>query len=130
MSLREGHHVMMQRYMRQHCADRYWSHAHLGEHSSWRELTMGTFTKESNTYFVRGPVCRWNIQKMRSESNEYVRRTTGFFTNSWRIAIALGSFFDEHGTEVWEINWMSPEVQTTLLNTEYGHILRCRRILV
>ena len=40
MSLREGLHVMMQCYMRQHFADRYWLHEHPGGHASWRELTM------------------------------------------------------------------------------------------
>ena len=78
---------------------------------------MSKFTKESTTYFVKGPVCRWNVQKMRSESSEYVLKTTGFFTNSWRIKIALESYFEEHAQEVWERNWMNPEMQTTLLNT-------------
>ena len=36
---------------------------------------------------------------------------------SWRIKIALESFFEEHAQEVWEINWMNPEMQTSLLNT-------------
>ena len=36
---------------------------------------MRKFTKESTTYFVKGPVCRWNVQKMRSESSEYVLKT-------------------------------------------------------
>ena len=78
---------------------------------------MMKFKKESTTYFVKGPVCRWNTQKMRSESSEYVRNTTGFFTNSWRIRIALGSYFEEHAPDVWERNWMNLEMQTTLLNT-------------
>ena len=78
---------------------------------------MRKFTKESTTYFVKGPKCKWNIQKVRSESSEYVRKTTGFFTNSWRIKIALESYFEEHAQEVWERNWMNPEMQTTLLNT-------------
>ena len=117
MSLREGLHVMMQCYMRQHFADRYWLHEHPGRHASWREPTMRKFTKESTTHFVKGPECRWNAQKMRSESSEYVRKTTGFFTNSWRIKIALESYFEEHAQEVSERNWMNPEMQTTLLNT-------------
>ena len=100
MSLREGLHVMMQCYRRQHLADRYWLHEHPGGHASWREPTMRKFTKESATYFVKGPVCRWNVQKMRSESSEYVRKITGFFTNSWRIKIALESYFEEHAQEV------------------------------
>ena len=39
------------------------------------------------------------------------------FTNSWRIKLALESFCEEHAQEVWERNWMNPEMQTTLLNT-------------
>ena len=92
MSLREGLHVMMQCYMRRRFADRYWLHEHPGGHASWRELMMRKCTKESTTYFVKGPVCRWNVQKMRSESSEYVRKTTRLFTNSWRIQIALKSY--------------------------------------
>ena len=41
----------------------------------------------------------------------------GFFKNSWRIKLALESFFEEHAQEVWERNWMNLEMQTTLLNT-------------
>ena len=64
MPLREGLYVMMQCYMRQHFDDRYWLHEHPGGHASWREPAMRKFTKESTTYFVKGPVCRWNVQKM------------------------------------------------------------------
>ena len=117
MSLREGLRVMMQCCMRQHLADRCWLHEHLGGRSSWKESTRMKFTKESTTYFVKGLVCRWNVQKMRSESSEYVRKTMGFFTNGWRIKIALESYFEEHAHEVWERSWMNPEMQTTLLNT-------------
>ena len=73
--------------------------------------------KESTTYCVKGRVCRRNVQKMRSESSEYKRKTTGLFTNSWRINIAFESYFEEHAQEVWERNWMNREMQTTLLNT-------------
>ena len=72
MSPCEVLHVMMQCYMRQHFADRYWLHEHPGRHASWREPTMRKFTKVSTTYFVKGPVCRWNVQMMQSESSEYV----------------------------------------------------------
>ena len=54
-------------------------------------------TKESTTYFVKGRV--WMEH---SESSEYVRKTKGFFTNSWRIKIALESYFEEHAQDVWE----------------------------
>ena len=112
MSLRESLHVMMQCYMRQHFADRHWLHEHPRGHESWREPTMRKFTKESTTHFVTGPVCRWNVQKMRSESSEYVRKTTGIFTNSWRIQKKPW-----RAQDVWDRNSMNPEMQTTLLNT-------------
>ena len=92
---------MLQCFMRQHFADRYWLHEHPEGHASWREPTMRKFAKESTTHFVKGPVCKWNVQKTRSESSEYVRKTTGFFTNRWRIKIALESNLEEHAKEVW-----------------------------
>ena len=110
MSLREGFHVMMQCYVRHHFPDRNWLHEHPKGHASRREHTMRKFSKESTS-------CIWNIQKLQSGSAQYVRKTTGFFTNSGRIKIALESYFEEHAQEVWERNWMSPEMQTTLLNT-------------
>ena len=38
-------------------------------------------------------------------------------SNRLRIRIALECYFEDHGKEVWEINWMSRAVQTALLNT-------------
>ena len=43
MSLREGLHVMMHCYMRQHFADPHWLHEHPKGHGSWREPTMRNF---------------------------------------------------------------------------------------
>ena len=102
MSLREGLHVMMQCYMRQHYADRYWLHEHPGGHASWREPAMKKFTKASTTCFVKGLVCRWNVQKMRSESSEYVRKngflhTVGESKQPWRAS--LKSMHRKFGTQ-------------------------------
>ena len=82
MSLREGLHVMMQCYMRQHFADRYWLHERLGGHSSWREPTLRKFTKESTTYFVKGPVSQMEFSedairiesKIDSENNRFLHK--------------------------------------------------------
>ena len=49
VSLREGLHVMMQCYMRQYFAHRYWLHEHLGGTASWGEPMMRTLAKESTT---------------------------------------------------------------------------------
>ena len=61
MSLHEGLHVVM----RQHFADHDRLHENPGGHASWREPAMRKLAKELTTYFVRGLVCRWNVQKMR-----------------------------------------------------------------
>ena len=68
MSLREGLQMIMQCYIRQQFVDRYWLQEHPGGHASWREPTMRKYTEDSTTYFVKGFVCRWNVQKMQSES--------------------------------------------------------------
>ena len=54
---------------------------------------------------------------MRSESSEYVRKITGFFTNSWRIKIALESYFVEPAQEVWEtsMNTYPPKLIAKIL---------------
>ena len=90
MSLREGLHVTVQCCMRQHFADRYWLHEHPGGHASWREPTMRKFTKESTTYFVKGPVCRCNVQKKRSESSVYVWKN-GFLHKQLENPNSLGA---------------------------------------
>ena len=48
---------------------------------------------------------------MRPESSEYMWKTTGAYVNSWRIKIALESYFEEHAQEVWVRNLR----KTTLL---------------
>ena len=107
---------MMQCNMRQHFADRYWLHEHRRGHASWREPYDEEIYKRID--FVRGLVCRWNIQKMRPESSEYVRKTNAFFfTHGWRINIALEGTLKSMRWKFWERNCMKPEMQTALLNT-------------
>ena len=40
-----------------------------------------------------------------------------FFINSWRIKIALESYFEEHAKELWERTWMSPTCSPELIAT-------------
>ena len=93
MLFREGLHVMMQCHMRQHIVDRYWLHEHPGGHALWREPTMRKFTKESTTYFVKGLVCRWNVQKMRSNrvnmfgKQRVSSQTVGDSKEPWRATL-------------------------------------------
>ena len=74
MPLREGLHEMMQCYMRQCDACLH--------STSCRESTRMKFTKGAITYFMKGPICRWNVQKMRSEWSEYMWKITGACINS------------------------------------------------
>ena len=74
MPLREGLHVTSQCYMRQHDACR--------RSTSWRESMMRKFMK--------GPICRWNVQKIRSESSEYMWETTGAFYKQLENQNSLG----------------------------------------
>ena len=91
MPLREGLHERMQCEMRQHFAERCWLHEHPRRHSSWKE--------SSRMIFLNMPS---DCSKMRSESSENLWKTTGAFLNSWRIKIALESYFEERAQETWK----------------------------
>ena len=83
----------------------------------WRRSS--SLTKKERDFYCQEswsknlvPICRWNVQKMRSESSEYMWKTTGAYVNSWIIKIALESCFEEHAQEV----WVRKLRKTTLLN--------------
>ena len=66
---------------------------------------------------MKGPICRWNVQEMRSEQSEYLWKTTGAsFLIVGEPKKALETYFEEHAKEVWERHWMNSEMHTTLLN--------------
>ena len=50
---------------------------------------MRKFT-ESSTYFVKGPVCRSNVQKILAESSEYVGENNGFLHKQLENTNILG----------------------------------------
>ena len=62
-------------------------------------------------------MCKWNFQKMQSESSEYVGKTTGFLYKQLENQNCLGELICAACTEVWERNWINLEMQTALLNT-------------
>ena len=75
-------------------AERYWLHEHPRRHSSGKESTRMKFMS-----------MRSECSKMRSESSEYMWKTTGvFFPKKWRIKIALESYFEERAQEICESN--------------------------
>ena len=80
--LREGLHEMMQCYKRQHFAASEDLHEYPRGHSSWRESTRMKFMNIQMEY-----------SKMRSESSEHMRETTGALKNSCGIKNNLGELF-------------------------------------
>ena len=83
MSLREGHHEMMQCYMRQCCAHSNDLHEHTGRHLSWTESTR-----------MKLITCRPNVQRLDQNRVNTCGRQQVFLINHWRINIALESFFE------------------------------------
>ena len=49
--------------------------------------------------------------------NTYVKQRVSVQTVWTNHSIALESYFEGHAQEVWERNWMNPEMQTTLWST-------------
>ena len=102
MPLREGLHERMQCDMRQHFAERYWLHEYPRRHSSWKESTRMKFMNMPS-----------DCSKVRSESSEYMWKTTGVFSTVgeskqlWRATL-----MNEH-RKFWEITLR----KTTLFNT-------------
>ena len=97
---REGLHEMMQCCKRQHFAASNDLHEHPRGHSSRRESTRMKFMNIPMGY-----------SKMRSESSEYMWKTTA-------ILFPLQSYFGKYAQEDWERNRMDPDMHTTLLDTE------------
>ena len=100
--LREGLHEMRQCYKRQHFAA--FSHLHElpGRHSSWRESTRMKFMN-----------IQMECSKMRSEWSEHMWKTRIIL-----ILVHLESHFGRHSQEIWERNWMNPDMHTVLLHTK------------
>ena len=97
-STREGLREMMQCYRRQHFAASNDLHQHPRRHSSWRESTRMKLVNIQMGY-----------SKMRSEPSEYFWKTRV-------ILIHLENYFGKYAQEVWERNWMNPDMHTTLWN--------------
>ena len=96
--LRAGLHEMMQCYGRQHLAASDDLHEHPRGNSPWREAKRMKFLNSQMGY-----------SRMRSEPSEYLWVTEV-------IWIHLESHFEERTQEVWERNWMNPDMHTTLLD--------------
>ena len=100
-SLREGLHEMMPCDRRQHFAAINDLREHPERQASWKESTRMKFMDMPS-----------ERSKMRSESSEYMWKTTGASINCWRIKTALESYFQERAQETWERNLR----KTTLLH--------------
>ncbi|CAK0855964.1 unnamed protein product [Prorocentrum cordatum] len=88
---REGLRVAIEAYNKQYDAGRYFLHEHPATATSWKEQGMEELMSREGVYYAQGPMCRYGLQlpeKYRDESDgvpEYVRKETGFITNSEEI---------------------------------------------
>ena len=92
---RRGLEVAVDAYLAQHRAGRYFVHEHPKGAASWLEDCVGRLKEEPGCVYVEGPMCRWEMRlpdHLHDESDgirEYVRKETGFITNSPHIAQTL-----------------------------------------
>ena len=81
--------VAIASYRKQHGAGRYFLHEHPAHAASWPEPCIQEFMEEEGVFYAQGPMCRWQMQmeegaqaNRSEEVPEYVRKETGFLTNS------------------------------------------------
>ena len=82
------------------------------------ERTHGEEFHRRINHVLRTRTC---VQMECSEDGVRIKSTRA--QNNWLLRKQLenhnrfGGYFEEHAKEVWNRNWMNPEMQTTLLNT-------------
>ena len=61
---------------------RYFLHEHPFSADSWKEQSIDDLQKEKDVYFVKGPMCRWSMRAEGARGEGFVRKDTGWLTNS------------------------------------------------
>ena len=113
MSLSAGLHVMSQRYRRQHFGACYWFPEQPGS-TCFVERTHDEDIGKRINYLL---CTRTSVQVEHSQDAVRSKRIRAQNNRFLHIKIALESCLEEHAKEVWERNWINPEMQTTLLDT-------------
>ena len=87
---REHLRVAARAYQRQLDEDRFFLHEHPWSAASWKEPEMAALAADPRCFVVRGAMCAWGMVDHDDEGRPgYVRKRTGWLTNSASIAAAL-----------------------------------------
>ena len=79
-------------YRKQLKAGRLFLHEAPWNATSWKDPEVKELTDRSDTYLVRGPMCRWEMMatdRRGLQGTSYVRKETGWLTNSRELAELL-----------------------------------------
>ena len=77
-------------YRAQMARGRYFLHEHPAGASSWAEEEIANLKNEPGVFYVKGPMCRWGMVASDGLGKGYVRKETGWLTNSPELAATLG----------------------------------------
>lgn len=94
--------VAVEAYKRQMQRGRYFLHEHPWTASSWNEDVVKELREDPRVYVVKGPMCRWRMKpKDCAEENVYVRKETGWMTNSPVLAEILRGTCSNSDGKAW-----------------------------
>jgi hypothetical protein len=89
-------------YRRQMARGRYFVHEHPAGANSWKTPEAQEFSKDPRVFFVKGPMCRWDMQQEDMHGVGHIRKNTGWWTNSPVLAELLqGVCSNETGERPW-----------------------------
>jgi len=93
-------------YWRQIHRGRLFLHEHPWGASSWKEPEITALSSRPDVYIVKGPMCRWGMEstdkRVDPPRTGYVRKETGWMTNSKRLAELLeGVCSNVDGSRPW-----------------------------
>ena len=76
---------------------------HEAPHSalSWKVKEMMALSGKDGVYRVTGPMCRWKLAQRDEEGEAYVRKETGWLTNSRKFAQLLGGVCENQTGGPW-----------------------------
>ena len=76
-------------YMQRHLVGKYFLHEHPAYAKSWKEDCIQKIMEMDGVYLVKGPMCRWGMMSEDASGPGYVRKETGWLTNSSELARIL-----------------------------------------
>ena len=67
--------------------------------SSWEEPGIKWLASQEGVYRVKGPMCRWEMTQSDKDGPGYIRKETGWLTNSRELAELLQGTFESRSEQ-------------------------------